>query len=186
MKTHKYLNLLATCLIGLTLTACGGGGGGGGSDSSSSDSGYYDDYDNSADDSNSNNSSSSSKPTTPAYTGWAPKDLKGYTIKFNKKFHNQDTFYFDSNSTAESNTGNICILSGYKWVNDNTATFEKLFVSRRRYGTDEQDSLAAFSFENVTLHFTSANRGTLSGADVIYANGGFYAGSGINSFTISK
>ncbi len=182
MKTGNYLSILTTCITGLTLISCGGGGSSSSSssDSPSSDSGYQDNYENTTEDNN-------NKPSTPVYSGWAPENLQGYTIKFNKQIQGQDTFRFVSSTSAESNTGNVCRLTGYKRVNNNTATFEKLFVSRIRYNSDVQDSLSAFSYENITLHFTSANTGTVSGANTIYyANGGFYAGSGVNSFTISK
>lgn len=188
MKTNKLIGMLAASVMALSLCACGGGGGGGGGESSNDSSTSAPDYSyDSEDSSNNSNNSSNSTPKPPAYTGWAPKDLKGYTIRFNKKIHEQDTYRFDSSNSAASNTGNICIVTGIQWVDDKTIKIEEFFVSRRRYGTDEQDPLSAFEFNNITLHFTSAGGGTVAGAGTVsYSGGGFLAGTGINSFTISK
>ena len=182
MKTKQRIAaiMLAT-VTGLSLASCGGGGGGSSDKSPSGDSAPSEESP--ATPPTNNNTQ---KPTQPAYTGWAPKDLKGYTIKFNKKVQTLDTFTFTDPYSGVSSIGNICLLT-YTWINNNTARIDKLYVSRRFYGTDNLWELSGFKIENATLNFTSANGGTISGAANIKIDGGNYlVGGGWTSFTIHK
>ncbi len=75
----------------------------------------------------------------------------------------------------------------YTWINSNTARIDKLYVSRRFYNTDDSWELRGFKIENATLYFSSANGGTISGAETIEIDGGnALVGGGWTSFTIHK
>lgn len=85
MKATKYIKLLATSIIGLTLCSCGGGGGGGGGDHSGNTGAG-------------GNDTNVDKPTTtpPQEEHLAPTSLQGIKFeKSNERFVFNNGCYFD-------------------------------------------------------------------------------------------
>lgn len=103
MKATKYIKLLATSIIGLTLCSCGGGGGGGGGGDHSGNTGAAE---------NDTTTENADKPTTtpPQEEHLAPESLQG--IKFEKS---KERFVFN-NGCRFVDAGGLSYSGSYKYT----------------------------------------------------------------------
>lgn len=178
MKARKFqslVSLLSAAVISLSLVSCGGSGGDGSSswnDDTSSE--------NSSTGSNgSNGGSNTDKPNQPGYSGWAPKDLKSYTLVFNAGAQKFSTFVFTASNLGKSAEGNSCALD-YRWIDEHTARINELSVY------DKNSAGIIFNISNATLNFTDDNKGNVTGIRIQSASGNAPSADGWSTFILRK
>lgn len=139
MKTRKYLGLLTTCILGLTLVSCGGGGGS--SDSSCSGDSSYSDVEET--------------------TGCAPDCLLGRTITI----HNgNQTFYITSDSSVsytENDEGPFTGTYTYSKTGADTGKFTSNVTYSRKYQINRTNVK-----HNYTIRFSCDRNIIINGTEV--------------------
>lgn len=140
MKTRKYLGLLTTCILGLTLVSCGGGGGS--SDSSCSDDSSYSDVEET--------------------TGCAPDCLLGRTITI----HNGNQSFYITSDSAVSYTDKYDGTFTGTYTYSKTGADTGKFISNVTY-TNRNNNRTDVK-HNYTIIFSCDRNIIIDGTEVYY------------------